>query len=193
MRTGSAIRQASPEGYLLRRSVGETRIRQKFSRSDCTVRGPTSWLQQFGTARHPGMPANIPELSSSPLRSEGQGASPVALSAGDDTREAWSCPLPNEIFTVGSQGRDEEVAGVGVAMALHRLLVPGSTPARHASQPLYPVPSCLPPHSLFVLPAFGRDGSLPSSMRRSCPSQGPEHLLFRSHSSRWIRSCLRRG
>ena len=38
-----------------------------------------------------------------------------------------------------------------------------------------------------------RDGSLPSSMRRSCPSQGSEHLLFRSHSSAWIKSCLRRG
>ena len=42
MRTGSAIRQASQEGYLLRRSVGETRIRQKFSRSDWTVRGSTT-------------------------------------------------------------------------------------------------------------------------------------------------------
>ena len=41
MRTGSAIRQASQEGYLLRRSVGETRIRQKFWRSDWTVRGPS--------------------------------------------------------------------------------------------------------------------------------------------------------
>ena len=49
---------------------------------------------------------------SSPLRSEGQGATPEALSVEDDTREAWSCPLPNEIFTVGSQGRDEEIAGV---------------------------------------------------------------------------------
>ena len=39
MRTGSAIRQASQEGYLLRRSVGETRIRQKFLGSDWTVRG----------------------------------------------------------------------------------------------------------------------------------------------------------
>ena len=72
--------------------------------------------------------------------------SPVALSVGDDTRDAWSCPLPNEIFTVGSPGRDEEFAGVGVAMALHRLLASGSTPARHASQPLDPVPLCLPPH-----------------------------------------------
>ena len=92
------------------------------------------------------MPTGIPELSSSPLRSEGQGASPVALSAGDDTRQAWSCPPPNEIFTVGSPGRDEEFAGVGVAVALHRLLAAGSTPARHESQTLDPVPLCLPPH-----------------------------------------------
>ena len=83
---------------------------------------------------------------SSPLQSEGQGASPVALSVGDDTRGAWSCPLPNEIFTVGSPGRDEEFAGVGVAIALHRLLAAGSTAARHASQPLDPVPLCFPPH-----------------------------------------------
>ena len=83
---------------------------------------------------------------SSPLRRESQGASPVALSVGDDTREAWSCPLPNEIFTVGSQGQGEEIAGVGVAIALHRLLAAGSTPARHESQTLDPVPLCLPPH-----------------------------------------------
>ena len=84
-----------------------------------------------------------------PLRSEGQGASPdwpETLSVGDDTKEAGACPLPNEIFTVGSPGRDEEFAGVGVAMALHRLLAAGSTPVRHASQPLDPVPLCLPPH-----------------------------------------------
>ena len=79
-------------------------------------------------------------------RSESQSASPVALSVGDDTREAWSCPLPNEIFTVGPQGQGEDIAGLGVAIALHRLLAAGSTTARHASQPLDPVPLCLPPH-----------------------------------------------
>ena len=92
------------------------------------------------------MPTDIPELSSSPLRSEGQGASPEALSVGDDTRGAWSCPLPNEIFTVGSQGQGEDIAGLGVTIALHKLLAAGSTPARHASQPLDPVPLCLPSH-----------------------------------------------
>ena len=85
-------------------------------------------------------------LPSSPLRSESQGASPVALSEGDDTRDAWSCPPPNEIFTVGSQGRDEEIAGLGVAVALHRQLTAGGKPARHASQPLDPVFQCLPSH-----------------------------------------------
>ena len=90
-------------------------------------------------------PLNWPSmLSSSPLRSQRQGASPVGV--GDDTREAWSCPPPNEIFTVGSQGQDEDIAGLGVAIALHRLLAAGSTPARHASDPLDPVPLCLPPH-----------------------------------------------
>ena len=82
----------------------------------------------------------------SPLRNESQGASPVALSVGDDTREAWSCPLPNEIFTVGSQGQGEDIAGLGVTIALHKLLAAGSTPARHASQPLDPDPPCPPPH-----------------------------------------------
>ena len=77
---------------------------------------------------------------------EGQGASPVALSVGDDTIKAWSCPLPNEIFTVGSQGQDEDMAGLGVAIALHRLLAAGSTAARQASQPLDPVPLCFLPH-----------------------------------------------
>ena len=71
---------------------------------------------------------------------------PVASRVADDTREAWSCPLPNEIFTVGSQGQDEDIAGLGVTIALHKLLAAGSTPARHASQPLDPVPLCLPPH-----------------------------------------------
>jgi len=89
----------------------------------------------------------IPEHAGlSPLRNEGLGASPVALSVGDDPRDALSCPLPNEIFTVGSPGRDEEFAEVGVAMALHRLLALGSTPARHASQLLDPAPPCPLPH-----------------------------------------------
>ena len=85
-------------------------------------------------------------LPSSPLPNERQGASSVALSEGDDTRDAWSCPPPNEIFTVGSQGPDEDIAGLGVAVALHRLLAGGGTPARHAIQPLDPVPLCLPSH-----------------------------------------------
>ena len=82
----------------------------------------------------------------SSLRSESKGATPEALSVEDDTREAWSCPLPNEIFTVGPQGQGEDIAGLGVAIALHRLLAAGSTAARHASQPLDPVPLCFLPH-----------------------------------------------
>ena len=111
------------------------------------VRSAADWLQMHGQAGRPRPRNNFSGMwSSSPLRSERRGASPVALRPGDDTREAWSCPIPNEIFTVGSQGRDEDIAGVGVAMALHRLLALGSTPARHASQPLDPAPPCLPPH-----------------------------------------------
>ena len=101
---------------------------------------------------------------SSPLRSESQGASPVALSVGDDTREAWSCPLPNEIFKVGSQGRDEEIAGVGVAMALHRLLTQGSTPARHASKPPRSRPSMLP--AALTLCAARLAGMAPCQLQR---------------------------
>ena len=105
-------------------------------------------------------------LSSAPLPSEGHEASPVALSVGAGSREAWSCPPPNEIFTVGSQGRDEEIAGVGVAVALHRLLVPGSTPVRHASQPLYPVPS-IPPAAFTLCAARFWQGWLPALLNET--------------------------
>jgi len=64
----------------------------------------------------------------------------------DDMRNAWSCPLPNEIFEVGSQGHAEDVAGLGVAIALGQLLSEPHTPARHASQILDPLPLCLSPH-----------------------------------------------
>ena len=94
------------------------------------------------------MPTSIPELSSSSLRSEGQGASPVALSVGDDTREAWSCPPPNEIFTVGSQGRDEEIAGVGVAIA--RLHFTGFLPPRRRGMRANP---SMPPAALTLCAA----------------------------------------
>ena len=112
-------------------------------------------------------------MLSSPLPSEEQGASAVAMSVGDDTRGAWSCPLPNEIFPVGSQGRDEEIAGVGVATALHRLLALGSTPARHASQPHRSRPS-MPPAALALCAArlagmapcpLQRDGRAPHRAR----------------------------
>mgnify|MGYP004268983857 FL=1 len=66
--------------------------------------------------------------------SQSQGASPVASIAGDDVRDAWSCPLPNEIFEVGSQGRDEDIAGLGVAIALGKLISVWYTPVRHASR-----------------------------------------------------------
>jgi len=43
-------------------------------------------------------------------------------------RDAWSCPLPNEIFEVGSQGPGEDIAGLGVAIALGQLLSEPHTP-----------------------------------------------------------------
>ena len=80
------------------------------------------------------------------LPSQSQGASPVASIAGDDMRDAWSCPLPNEIFEVGSQGPGEDIAGLGVAIALGQLLSEPHTPARHASQISDSLPLCLSPH-----------------------------------------------
>ena len=74
------------------------------------------------------------------------GELPVASSVGDDTREAWSCPLPNQIFEVGSQGQDEDLAGRGIAIALSRLLSVWSTQARHANQTLDSFPLRLSPH-----------------------------------------------
>ena len=78
--------------------------------------------------------------------SQSQGASPVASIAGDDMRDAWSCPLPNEIFEVGSQGQDEDIAGLGVAIALGKLLSAGCTPVRQVSHTADPLPLCLSPH-----------------------------------------------
>ena len=75
----------------------------------------------------------------------GQDPSPVASIAGD-MRDAWSCPLPNEVFEVGSQGQDEDIAGLGVAIALGKLLSAGCTPVRHVSHTADPLPLCLSPH-----------------------------------------------
>ena len=68
---------------------------------------------------------------SPPRRGQSQGASSVASYVGDD-RDAWSCPLPNEIFEVGSQGQDEDIAALGVAIALRNHHA-WCTPVRHAS------------------------------------------------------------
>jgi hypothetical protein len=116
---------------------------------------------------------------SPPRRGQSQGASSVASNVGDD-RDVWSCPLPNEIFEVGSQGQDEDIAALGVATALlnHHAWC---TPVRHASQTL-DSPSTFLAALTFLRCLLGRDGSLPSSTRRSCRSQGSGHLFLRSHS-----------
>ena len=51
----------------------------------------------------------------------------------DSLRYAWSCPLSNEIFQVEPQGPEEEVAGLGVAIALGKLLSEWSDPVRRLS------------------------------------------------------------
>ena len=48
----------------------------------------------------------------------------------DRLRYAWSCPLSDEIFQVEPQGPGEEVAGLGVAIALGKLLSEWSDPVR---------------------------------------------------------------
>ena len=129
---------------------------------------------------------------SPPRRGQSQGASSVASYVGDD-RDAWSCPLPNEIFEVGSQGQDEDIAALGVAIALRNHHA-WCTPVRHASQTL-DSPSTFLAALTFLCCPLGRDGSLPSSTRRSCRSQGSGHLFLRSHSpiSTLSLSNLRRG
>ena len=130
---------------------------------------------------------------SPPRRGQSQGASSVASYVGDD-RDAWSCPLPNAIFEVGSQGQDEDIAALGVAIALRNHHA-WCTPVRHASQTLGSPSTFLAALTFFLRCPLGRDGSLPSSTRRSCRSQGSGHLFLRSHSpiSTLSLSNLRRG
>ena len=91
-------------------------------------------------------------LTPRPSRSEG--ASSVASRLGDGERDAWSCPLPSEVFAVGPQGQGEDIAGHGVAIALAKLLSEWRTPARHASQTLNPLPHFSCRHDSYALPAW---------------------------------------
>ena len=92
-----------------------------------------------------GEPMEEDTAAPSPRLGQSLDASPVASIAGD-MRDAWSCPLPNEVFEVGSQGQDEDIAGLGVAIALGKLLSAGCTPVRHVSHTADPLPLCLSPH-----------------------------------------------
>ena len=96
--------------------------------------------------------------ASPPRRGQSQGASSVASYVGDD-RDAWSCPLPNEIFEVGSQGQDEDIAALGVAIALRNHHA-WCTPVRHASQTLDSPSTFLAALTFFALPAW--QGWLPA-------------------------------
>ena len=78
----------------------------------------------------------------------------VAPRLGDDERDAWSCPLPNEVFAVGPQGQGEDIAGHGVAIALGKLLSEWCTPVRHASRTLNSLPHVSRRHDSYALPAW---------------------------------------
>jgi hypothetical protein len=92
-----------------------------------------------------GEPMEEDTAAPSPRLGQSLDASPVASISGD-MRDAWSCPLPNEVFEVGSQGQDEDIAGLGVAIALGKLLSAGCTPVRQVSHTADPLPLCLSPH-----------------------------------------------
>ena len=49
-------------------------------------------------------------------------SSPAAAAASPWSRDAWSEPLPTEIFTVEPQGPELDAAGLGVAIALEALM-----------------------------------------------------------------------
>jgi hypothetical protein len=51
----------------------------------------------------------------------------------DSLRHAWSCPLSEDIFQVEPQGPEEEIAGLGVAIAFGNLLSEWSDPVRRLS------------------------------------------------------------
>ena len=95
-----------------------------------------------------------------PRPSRSLGGSSVAPRLGDDERDAWSCPLPNEVFAVGPQGQGEDIAGHGVAIALGKLLSEWCTPVRHASRTLNSLPHVSRRHDSYALPAW--QGWLPA-------------------------------
>ena len=77
-------------------------------------------------------------------------------------RFAQSCPQTGEILQVEPQGPGEEIAGLGVAIALRRQLSDRSDPVRRRSN--------LNPRRILrigthVVPLFGRAGFLPCSTR----------------------------
>ena len=81
-------------------------------------------------------------------------------------RDAWSCPLPNEIFEVGSQGPGEDIAGLGVAIALALASYFPSRTRRRGMRAKSQTPSLYASRRIDSLRRpLGRAGSLPYSMR----------------------------
>ena len=78
----------------------------------------------LASAGAPSRPGGQPRMQSPP-----GSVSSDPLEA-DRLRYAWSCPLSDEIFQVEPQGPGEEVAGLGVAIALGKLLSEWSDPVR---------------------------------------------------------------
>ena len=98
-------------------------------------------------------------------------------------RCAWSCPLSSERFEVEPQGPEAEVAGLGVAVALRKLLSSWTDPVRRLSSLSLRRFSAL--GLTCVPPLLGRAGFLPCSTRGWRGSPQMVRPFLRSLSSRF--------
>ena len=99
-------------------------------------------------------------------------------------RCAWSCPLSSERFEVEPQGPEAEVAGLGVAVALRKLLSNWTDPVRRLSSLSLRRFLRIGPH-VCVPPLLGRAGFLPCSTRGWRGSPQTVRPFLRSLSSRF--------
>ena len=149
------VRPASQTG----RSSAGTPCKPLWWRRHATLRQSQHWCRMLSASR---------AVSSSPLET-------------GCLRCAWSCPLSSERFEVEPQGPEAEVAGLGVAVALRKLLSNWTDPVRRLSN--------LNPRRILrigthVVPLFGRAGFLPCSTRGLRSSQEWVRPSLRSLSSR---------